>query len=181
MLQAVSAALDAVTGAVPHAAVDALGTDVPLVRAGLVDLDVTFFIQTLFFLALVFILPKLIFEPLMERLGQRDTRTSGARDDAKRMLKDADAQVLIFEKATSEQKQVALAERAAARESAQQKAGELLDKVRADTDARVEAGIAELRSDAETGRAQVDADATAIAAEIAEKILTGGSATRAAH
>jgi len=89
--------------------------------------------------------------------------------------------VLIFEKATSEQKQVALAERAAARESAQQKAGELIDKVRADTDARVEAGIAELRSDAETGRAQVDADATAIAAEIAEKILTGGSATRAAH
>lgn len=145
-------------------------------RAGLVDLDVTFFIQFTMFLALVLVLPKLLFNPLLDRLEHRDSRTDGARTDARRMLKEADAQVLIFEKATSDQKQTALAERAAARESAHQKAQGLIAHVRAQTDAEVQKGIADLRQDADQARADIDSEAAAISVSIADKILTGGSA-----
>ena len=90
--------------------------------AGLVDLDVTFFIQFFFFLALVVTLPKLIFNPLLERFTHRQDRTEGARSQAKAMLRDADKQIFVYEEATSKQKQKALAERAAARADAQQQA-----------------------------------------------------------
>ena len=140
-------------------------------RAGMVDLDVTFFIQTGFFLALVFVLPGLIFKPLLQRIEQREARTSGARSDARRMLKEADEQVHVYEKATSEEKQKALAERAAAREDAKQKAQALVEDVRKKTDFKVTQGISRLRADADAAREEIEAEARTIAGLIADKIV----------
>lgn len=143
------------------------------VRAGMVDLDVTFFVQTGFFIALVLILPGLIFKPLLARIEQREARTSGARTDARRMLKEADEQVHVYEKATSEEKQKALAERAAARDDAKQKADKLIDDVRERTEARIAEGIAAMRADADAARGGIEDEARNLAGVIADKILSG--------
>jgi F0F1-type ATP synthase membrane subunit b/b' len=150
-----------------------------VVRAGMVDLDVTFFVQTGFFFALVLVLPGLIFKPLLARIEQREARTSGARSDARRMLKEADEQVHIYERATSEEKQKALAERAAARNDAKQKAGKLVEDVREATEARIAEGITAMRADADAARGGIEEEARKLGALIAAKILDEDPATTA--
>jgi len=153
--------------ALPHAG------ELVINSAGLVDLDVTFFIQLFLFLALVLTLPKLIFNPLLERFTNRHARTEGARDQAKAMLRDADKQGFVYEEATSKQKQKALAERAAARAEAQQKAADLVQDVKKKTHFRITQGIATLvRAEAEA-RAEIDKEAAAISVLIADKIVEG--------
>ncbi len=148
-------------------------SDLAITSAGLVDLDVTFFIQFFFFLALVVTLPKLIFNPLLERFTHRQDRTEGARNEAKAMLRDADKQIFVYEEATSKQKQKALAERAAARADAQQQAAELVENVKKKTHFKITQGIATLVRAEEDARAQIDKEAAAISVLIAEKIVEG--------
>lgn len=145
------------------------------VAAGLVDVDATAIVQFVFFLVLVLVLPKLVFGPLMERFEQRDARTEGARAEARRMLKEADEQVAVFERAMSDEKQRAMAERQAARMQAQREANELVSRVRAETMAKIDAGIAKLQAQAQTANAELEAESKAISALIVGKILGGKS------
>jgi F-type H+-transporting ATPase subunit b len=141
--------------------------------AGLVDVDVTALVQSLFFLLLVFTLPKLIFEPMLKRFDQREARTEGARAEARRMLKESDEQVQVFEKAMADEKTRARAERAAARMQAQREANETVAKVRRETNERIDAGIAALSAEAAKAQAELDVEAKAISALIVQKILAG--------
>ncbi|MCO4761422.1 MAG: ATP synthase F0 subunit B [Myxococcales bacterium] len=147
--------------------------DLPTMSAGLVDVDATAIVQFGFFIALVLVLPKLVFEPLLSRFEQREARTDGARADARRMLKEADAQVAVYEKAMADEKQTALAERAAARNAAQKEANALIAKVRAETNSKIDAGIAALRGEADKARGAIEAEAGQIAALITAKIVGG--------
>jgi F0F1-type ATP synthase membrane subunit b/b' len=119
------------------------------------------------------VLPKLIFEPLLRRFDQRTADTEGARAEARRTLADADAQVALFERAMSDEKQRALAERAADRMQAQREAAELVKRVRSETAARIDAGVSALRQEGERGRAALDAEAASVAKLIVGKILGG--------
>lgn len=143
--------------------------------AGLVDVDVTAIVQFLFFLTLVLVLPKLIFEPLLKRFDQRSARTEGARAEARRMLKEADEQVVVFERAMADEKQRAMAERAAARMQAQRETNDTIVKVRNETNARIDSGIEALRAQGDAARAEIDAEAKAIAGMIVTKIIEGRS------
>lgn len=147
--------------------------ELPTAAAGLVDVDATAIVQFGFFIALVLVLPKLVFEPLLARFEQREARTEGARADARRMLKEADEQVAVYEKAMTDEKQRALAERAAARNAAQREANELISKIRAETNAKIDAGIATLRAEGDKARAAVEGEANQIAALITAKIVGG--------
>lgn len=153
--------------AIPHAG------ELVINSAGLVDLDVTFFVQFALFLALVFTLPRLIFTPLLERFSHRQERTEGARSQAKAMLKDADKQVFVYEEATAKQKQRALAERAAARADAQSQAAELVENVKKKTHLRITQGIATLVQAEAAAKAEIDKEAAAISLLIADKIVEG--------
>lgn len=145
------------------------------VAAGLVDVDATAIVQFVFFLVLVLVLPKLVFGPLMERFEQRDARTEGARSEARRMLKEAYEQVAVFERAMSDEKQRAMAERQAARMQAQREANELVHRVRVETTAKIDSGIVRLKAQAQTAHAELEAESKAIAALIVGKILGGKS------
>lgn len=143
--------------------------------AGLVDVDATAIAQFAFFLTLVLVLPKLIFEPLLKRFDQRSARTDGARAEARRMLKEADEQVVVFERAMADEKQRAMAERAAARMQAVRETNDAIAKVRRETNARIDAGIDALRAQGDAARAELDTEAKAIASMIVGKIIEGRS------
>ena len=145
----------------------------PTMAAGLVDVDATAIVQFGFFIALVLILPRLVFEPLLQRFEQREARTEGARTEARQMLKEADEQVAVYEKAMAKEKQRALAERAAARNGAQQEANALIAKVRAETNAKIDAGIGALRTEGDKARGAIEAEAAQIAGLITDKIVGG--------
>lgn len=141
--------------------------------AGLVDVDVTMFVQFGLFLVLAVVLPRLIFAPLMERFEQRAARTEGARADARRVQREADQEVATFERAMSDEKQRALAERQAARMQAQREAQQLIQRVRTETAARMERGMADLAQAAQAGRTLMDTEARELAGMIVTTIVKG--------
>jgi F-type H+-transporting ATPase subunit b len=144
-----------------------------LVQAGLVDLDITLAFQAVLFLLLVIALPALAFKPLVERMQERDARTDGARAEAKKVSHDADAKVQEYESRTAQAKRRALEERAQVRVDAQRKAAELLTEARAQTAARIDAGLATQRQAAEVARTQLRTDAATVAGQIAHKLVEG--------
>lgn len=148
-------------------------SELSITTAGLVDVDLTAFIQLGLFLALVLTLPGLIFKPLLARFEQRVAKTEGARSEARSMLRDADAQVVVYEEATAKQKQKALAERAAARADAQEQAAELVEKVKKETNFRITQGISTLFAAEAHAKREIEKDAAAISVMIADKIVEG--------
>lgn len=147
--------------------------ELSIAAAGLVDVDLTAFIQLGFFLALVFTLPGLIFKPLLARFEQRVAKTEGARSEARSMLREADEQVVVYEEATAKQKQKALAERAAARADAQKQAADLVETVKKDTNFRITQGITNLFAAEAHAKREIEKDAAAISVMIADKIVEG--------
>ncbi len=143
--------------------------------AGLVDVDATAVVQFAFFLLLALVLPKLIFGPLLERFEQREARTEGARAGARRMRREADNQVAAFDRAMSDEKQRAMAERQAARMQAQREAAETIAKVRRETHARIAVGIEALRAQAAKAKVDLDQEARQIASQIVRKLIEGRS------
>lgn len=159
----------------PHAVhVDAdqiLTASAAVQRAGLVDVDITIVIQAVFFIILLVVLPNLIFKPMLERMDQREARTEGAREAAKKMRKSADEEGVKFETAIAETRKQALAERAAQRSAAQRQAGEQLAAAKAAAAADIDSQIAAQRSAAEEAKKQLAVDARSIAVQIADRIV----------
>jgi len=141
--------------------------------AGLIDLDATLFIHLVLFLTLVFVLPGLIFEPLLARLEQREERTAGARSDADHMRHSADAEVKAYEDATNAAKKRAMDERGQLRMAASKTADAILDKAREDSSHKLEAGVTTLTRSMEAARVELHDEAARISLVIAKKVVEG--------
>ncbi len=139
-------------------------------RAELIDLDVTILFQIVFFFTLVFVLPKLIFQPMLGRIEQREARTEGARAEAKAMRHAADDRVATYDAATADEKRRALDERAQIRTATQKNAADLIAKARAQSAARLETNLAQQKVTADAARVDLRAEAKKIASNIADKL-----------
>lgn len=150
-----------------HHTLDAVST------AGLIDLDVTVVYYAGLFIALLVILPGLVFKPMLARMEQLDARTTGARANAHAIKRNADEQVASFDAAASDQKRKALEERAKLREETQKQADGMVVQARRDTQARIDAGLAAQKIQAQEARKALEADAQEIAGMIANKLAQG--------
>jgi F-type H+-transporting ATPase subunit b len=144
-----------------------------ILRAGLIDLDGTVFFQFAFFAVLVFLLPSIIFKPLLARFEQREARTVGARDEAKSLRHAADDQVAKYDAAMAEQKRKALAERAETRAATVRMAAEMVAAARETTNGRIDRGLAAQREQADAARKSLEAEANQIARQISDKLVEG--------
>lgn len=164
-------------GAIGHAAGSLIGHGHGLAqaasRAGLIDLDATVVFQSVFFVVLMLVLPKLVFQPMLARIDQREARTDGARAEAKAMRHAADEQIAAYDKATAQEKRRALDERARTRAEAEQKAAALISQARTQTALRIDAGIAEQKKQVDAARTQLQAEAATLGRQIADKIAEG--------
>ncbi len=142
-------------------------------RAGLIDIDATVVFQALFFIILMLVLPKLIFQPMLARLDQRTARTDGAKAAAKETRAKADQEAARYEHATAEDKRKALEERAKMRAGAELQAADTVQKARLAANARVEAGIAEQQRVFAVTRGELQNEANALAIQISDKIVRG--------
>ena len=142
-----------------------------LSRAGLIDLDATIITQSVFFFALLLILPRLVYKPLLARFDQREARTDGARAEAKVLRHQADAEVARYETAVASQRRDALSERADTRGRTQKQADETIAAARAETAARISAGVAAQRKAADEARAELATEARSLGAAIADKLV----------
>ncbi len=144
-----------------------------VLHAGLIDLDATVVLQSAFFIILMLVLPRLVFKPMLARLEQREARTEGARAEAKAMRHAADEQIAAYEQATAEEKRRALDERARTRSAAEKQAAELIAQARAQTVARIDAGIANQKRQVADAQEQLHAEAVILGRQIATKIAEG--------
>lgn len=146
-----------------------------LARAGLIDLDATIITQALFFFTLLFALPSLVYKPMLERFGEREARTEGARNDAKALKRQARDEISRYDTAVANQRKDALAERAETRAQAQKQADAMVATARAEAAQRVAAGIAEQRAQAESAKSALAGEARTLAAAIAGKLQRGSN------
>lgn len=144
-----------------------------LARAGLIDLDATIISQGLFFAVLLLVLPSMVYKPLLARFDQREARTDGARAQAKALRRQADDEVTRYEAAVANQRRDALTERAETRSHTQQQADQMLETARAETVARINAGIAAQRQAADETRKALSQEAASLGTAIADKLVRG--------
>lgn len=142
-------------------------------RASLIDLDVTIVWYAVLFVALILIMPNLVFKPMLARMEERDARTTGARQEAAKTRHLADDTVAAFEAAAQAQKRKASEERAKLREETTHQADAMVQQARKETQAKIEAGLTAQRHDAEAARQTLQADAREIAQMIATKLAEG--------
>jgi F-type H+-transporting ATPase subunit b len=133
------------------------------------DLSVVFVI--LFVLLLTIVLDRLLFKPILRVIAQREGAIRSARELAERSAAEARAATAEFEQKTTaaraeiyrqmdEMRRVALEERA-----------QIVSKTRAEAEAEIAAAGAKLEADADEVRRRLAADAEALGAAAADRIL----------
>ena len=142
-----------------------------IARAGLIDIDVTVFYYAFLFILLMFVLPGLVFKPMLARIDQREARTVGARQEAMLFAKSTTAGAAQFEVASAAAKHKALDERAKLREETRTRADEMVASARRETLARIDAGLAAQQAQVAEARLALATDAREIAHAIAQKLV----------
>lgn len=136
-----------------------------------VDVDLTFVGQIVLFALLFLLLKPMLFDPMLALFEERERRTAGAKDEARKMFADADAMVAEYEVELDKVKRQAGEERDKLRAEGQRREQQILAKVRADTNELVEEGRKKLEKDGATLRAELDGAAQEIAKEMATRVL----------
>jgi F-type H+-transporting ATPase subunit b len=133
------------------------------------DLSVVWVI--FFVLLMAFVLNLLLFRPVLRIMDERERTIRSAKELAERSASEARAATAEFERKiaaaraeiyrqTDEMRRVAMAERA-----------EILARTRAEAEAEIASAAATLRTEADEARRRLTADAEALGAAVAERIL----------
>ena len=137
----------------------------------MIALDYTTLVQIGFFLALWFLLAKLLFRPFIGLLEEREKRTDGLKAAAAGLTAEAERLRADYESAIAKARD----EGAAAKESILQEAHRtrerLLGEARAQATDRLAAVRDEIQKELQRGRALAAREAAEIARQMAEKIL----------
>jgi F-type H+-transporting ATPase subunit b len=136
-----------------------------------VDVDLTFVVQGVLFIALTLILKPLLFDPLLRLFEEREKRTEGAKALA-RQLDDRSAMALAtIDAAMSKAREAAGGEREKLRAEAARREQEILAQVRAATAKTVEDGKRAVHAEADRVRAALRADADGLSRDLAARVL----------
>jgi F-type H+-transporting ATPase subunit b len=136
-----------------------------------VDVDLTFIVQGIFFIALTLILKPLLFDPLLKLFEEREKRTEGAKLEARQLDEKAAAALSRFEVAMGKAREAAGAEREKLRTDAARHEQEVLERVRTSTAKTVEDGKRSVHAQADRLREALRADATSLSRELASRVL----------
>ena len=123
------------------------------------------------FLAVIFGLKIILFDPMMAYLEERHTATLGVKQNAGELLARAEAQVSVFEKAVEKARQEITEFRTERRAEANTEYQRLIAVSRQQAEAKVSAALAEMHQDAEAARKVLAASADALATDIAQQAL----------
>ncbi len=130
-----------------------------------------FFVLLVNFLLLLFILNKILFQPLASILKERERATTGALDDAKAMIARKDEAVAKMNAELLAARNAAKAAYESLKEQGQAAQKETLSKTEAQALAMIEQGRKELQSEAEKARAALKADIEKFSEEIVTKLV----------
>jgi F-type H+-transporting ATPase subunit b len=135
------------------------------------DYIVTVLVQIVAFLALWFFLSKILFKPFIALLEERENRTEGLKAAAASLVAEGERLRAEYESAIAKANEEGAAVKETILQEARQTRERLLAESRAQAMDRMSAVREEIQKEMRKGREQAVQEATAIARQMAEKIL----------
>lgn len=137
----------------------------------LIDIDGTFFVQLVVFIALAYILSRLLFRPFLQVRTQREASIEGARAEAARMEEEAAARLSDYEQKIGKARREAQGERQKLHAEAVKREREIHEQALKQTQKVVADSRTQLDVDAERTRRELAPKSREIAEVIAKKVL----------
>lgn len=137
----------------------------------MIDFVYTVLVQIVAFLALWFFLSKILFKPFIALLEERENRTEGLKAAAASLVAEGERLRAEYESAIAKANEEGAAVKETIRQEARQTRERLLAESRAQAVNRMSAVREEIQKEMRKGREQAVQEATAIARQMAEKIL----------
>lgn len=145
-----------------------------LLRAGLVDLDGSFFVQLGIFALFALIINGLVLKPLGKVQELRFARLAGARAEAERMSAEADEASAQYRERMDAETAEAVAMRDALKEAAEQSARGDISAAREEADRTLTAGREVLAEQEASTRKEMQTSVDDLAEAIAHRLLSKG-------
>ena len=133
--------------------------------------DFTFVIQLVSFFILWLGLKRLLFDPMLQVLEQRESRTSGARRTATEMNAAAQVSETEYEQRMHDVRVALAGEAAAARNASQAEERRVLSETRAQANTQLSQLRDSLRRQADEARAALADEARDLASRITERVV----------
>lgn len=136
-----------------------------------VDFDATFLVQIVLFVGLTLVLKPMLFDPMLKLFEEREKRTDGAKLQARKVDEKSATALATYDAEMTKARAAANAERDKMRAEALKREQEILGSVRIVVAKAIEDGKRAAHSEAERARTALKADATALARDLAGRIL----------
>jgi F-type H+-transporting ATPase subunit b len=140
------------------------------------------FVQTvptvIFVFLLLILLERLFFKPLVDILQKRQEATTGALERARKDAETAGGKLKEYEAAILAVRQELYKQREADRRAALAERDDTLRKAREQAEARLKEAEAAIKKDLEAAKVELAGTVQTLSAQIAEKILGEGTASR---
>ena len=133
------------------------------------DLSVVWVI--FFVLLLTVVLDRLLFQPLLRVMEERQRAVSSARELAERSANEARLAAAEFDRRTGEARADLYRQMDEMRRAAMDERATILSRTRSEAEAEIAAASTKLQAEAEEARRRLSADADALGAAVAERIL----------
>ncbi|MGH7780410.1 MAG: hypothetical protein ACREQR_11340 [Candidatus Binataceae bacterium] len=131
----------------------------------------TFFILIVSFLVFWFIFSRLFFRPYLNLLSQREERFQKLSDRTEELIREARADNDEREKRIAEIRREAIAMRQTHRRAAEAEAAQMMDAVKAETHAAIEAARTRIEDELAAAEQELEAMSHNLGAELAVRIL----------
>jgi F-type H+-transporting ATPase subunit b len=124
-----------------------------------------------FVLLLTIVLDRLLFKPVLRVMGEREGAIRSARELAERSAHEARRASAEFEKKTAEARGELYRQMDDMRRAAMNERAEIMSRTRAEAESEITAASAKLAAEADEARRRLGAEADALGAAVAERIL----------
>jgi F-type H+-transporting ATPase subunit b len=136
-----------------------------------VDVDLSFVVQTVLFIALTLVLKPLLFDPMLKLFEEREKRIDGAKVQARKIDEKSATALAEYEAQMARARAQAGTERDKIRSEALKREQEILGAVRASTARVLDDGKRAAQAEAQEVRATLKTEAVAMARELAGRVL----------
>ena len=133
--------------------------------------DLSVFWVIFFVLLLTALLNRLLFKPVLRVMEERERAIRSARELAERSANEARLASVEFEKKTAEARAELYRQMDEMRRAAMNERAEIMSRTRAEAEAEISTATAKLTAEAEEARRRLGAEADALGAAVAERIL----------
>ena len=150
---------------------DPIHTNISLMAGVNLDFDLTFIIQLAFVLILMFVLKRLVFNPYLEALDSRESKTTVTRASADEIRQTANERIAAHEDALASARARAMSAKTKLRAEGAARKEELLTEARGEANSTVEAAQQEIATQLENARSELSGEIDSLARSIVAKVI----------